>query len=86
MILTRRHLINDFLGVAIFDLDESADEELSIHEIVRHAWALGINPGGTVIVQDVTGDDRILDEHKNKLITDDELLLQSGSKGRKHLS
>ena len=34
-----------FLGVAIFDMDES-DGEASTAEIVRRAWQLGINPGG----------------------------------------
>jgi hypothetical protein len=74
-----------FLGVAIFDMDESAGR-LSIQQIVRRAWQLGINPGGAVFVRDVTGDHRILDKHKNKLIIDDDLLLQLGSTGRKHLS
>jgi hypothetical protein len=74
-----------FLGGAIFDMDESADAELFIQLIVKHAWQLGINPGGTVLIQDVTGNSRILHEHKNKLITDDQLLLQLGSNGRKHL-
>ena len=56
-----------FLGVAIFDMDESAGE-LSTTKIIKHAWALGVNPGGAVSVQEVGS---IPDEHKNKLITDD---------------
>src|SRR6266436_8733409 len=56
-----------FLGVAIFDMDESAGE-LSTTEIIKHAGALGVNPGGAVSVQEVGS---IPDEHKNKLITDD---------------
>ena len=67
-----------FLGVAIFDMDES-DGELSVTEIVRRSHQLGINPGGAVSVQEVSG---IPDEHKNKLITDDALLLTLGSRGR----
>jgi hypothetical protein len=34
-----------FLGVAIFDVDESGGE-LTVPEIVRRAHELGINPGG----------------------------------------
>jgi hypothetical protein len=67
-----------FLGVAIFDMDES-DGELSVTDIVRRSHQLGINPGGAVSVQEVSG---IPDEHKNKLITDDALLLSLGSRGR----
>jgi hypothetical protein len=69
-----------FLGVAIFDMDES-DGEASTVEIVRRAWELGINPGGQMIVQEVPS---IPDEHKSKLITDDELLLSLGSSGRQN--
>jgi hypothetical protein len=68
-----------FLGVAIFDMDES-EGELSTTEIIEHAWALGLNPGGAVSVQEVF---HIPDEHKNKLITDDALLLRLGSSGPK---
>ena len=67
-----------FLGVAIFDMDESQGE-LSASEIVRRSHELGVNPGGAVSVQEVPG---IPDEHKNKLITDDALLLTLGSRGR----
>jgi hypothetical protein len=65
-----------FLGVAIFDMDESKGE-LSVPEIVLRAHQLGINPGGQVLVQEVEG---IPDEYKNKLITDDALLLRLGSR------
>ena len=34
-----------FLGVAIFDIDESG-RRASVIEIVRKAYKLGINPGG----------------------------------------
>ena len=61
-------------------MDES-DGEASIVEIVRRAWKLGINPGGQVLVQEVPS---IPDEHKNRLITDDELLLKLGSSGRRN--
>ena len=37
-----------FLGVAIFDMDES-EGELSVAEIIKHAWALGLNPGGAAV-------------------------------------
>src|SRR5882757_3269391 len=67
-----------FLGVAIFDMDESQGQ-LSGPEIVKRSWELGVNPGGEVLVQDVPA---IPDEHKNKLITDDALLLTLGSRGR----
>jgi hypothetical protein len=67
-----------FLGVAIFDMDESQGQ-LSVSEIVRRAHELGLNPGGAVSVQEVSA---IPDEHKNKLITDDALLLTLGSRGR----
>ena len=66
-----------FLGVAIFDMDESR-RRLGAHEIVRRAHRLGINPGGQVCVQV----ESIPDEYKNKLITDDALLLKLGSRGR----
>ena len=69
-----------FLGVAIVDMDESAGE-LSTTEIIKHAWALGLSPGGAVSVQEVGATP---DEHKNKLITDDALLLSLGSRGRKN--
>ena len=67
-----------FLGVAIFDMDES-EGELSVPVIVLRAHELGINPGGQVLVQEV---EAIPDEYKNKLITDDALLLRLGSRGR----
>jgi len=72
-----------FLGVAIFDMDEDANNPLSADEIVREAWRRQINPGGTVCICEV---EAIPNEHKNKLITDDALLLRLGSKGRKGLS
>jgi len=67
-----------FLGVAIFDMDET-DEKFSVREIVRRARELGINPGGAVRVSSVPF---IPEEHKNKLITDDSLLMQLGFRGR----
>jgi len=67
-----------FLGVAIFDMDES-EGQLTTSEIVRKAWELGINPGGAVSIQEVPS---IPDKYKNQLITDDALLIRLGSKGR----
>jgi len=73
---------DQFLGVAILDVDESEGEK-SVLEIVRHSHRLGINPGGEVRVSVVLNrDQRIKLEHKNRLITDDALLLQLGSSGR----
>ena len=73
---------DQFLGVAIFDMDESEGEK-SVLEIVRHAQRLGINPGGEVRVSKILNcEQRIKLEHKNRLITDDALLLQLGSSGR----
>jgi hypothetical protein len=68
-----------FLGVAL-DMDESR-RQATVPEIVERAHQLGINPGGEVLVQEVSS---IPDEHKNKLITDDALLLTLGSSGRKN--
>jgi hypothetical protein len=73
---------DQFLGVAIFDMDESKGKKSTL-EIVRHAHRLGINPGGEALVSAVSNrDQRIKLEHKNRLITDDALLLQLGSTGR----
>ena len=72
-----------FLGVAIFDMVETEDARLEIDEIVERAWELGINPGGAVCIQDVSGYPSIKPEHKNRLIIDDALLIELGSKGRK---
>jgi hypothetical protein len=56
----------------------------------RHRWIakalddglrLGINPGGEVFVQEVPA---MAEAHKNKLITDDALLLTLGSSGGKN--
>jgi hypothetical protein len=63
-------------------MDESAGR-LSMTEIIKHAWKLGLNPGGAGSVQEVEAGS-IPDEHKNKLITDDALLLRLGSRGRKN--
>jgi phosphatidylethanolamine-binding protein (PEBP) family uncharacterized protein len=67
-----------FLGVAILDIDESR-HQASVAQIVRKAHKLGVNPGGQVLVQEV---ESIPDEYKNRLITDDALLLKLGSRGR----
>ena len=61
-----------FLGVAIFDMDESGGE-IPVAEIVRRSQELGINPGGAVCVREV---DSIPEEYKNQLTTDDDLLLR----------
>jgi hypothetical protein len=67
-----------FLGVAIFDMDES-DGEKSTAEIIRECWRLGINPGGQASVQEVPA---MPEQFKNRLIKDDGTLLALGSKGR----
>ena len=46
-------------------------------------WELGINPGGSVAIQEV---DSVPEQYKNKLITDDDLLISLGSGGRKLLA
>jgi hypothetical protein len=69
-----------FLGVAVFDLDET-ERRLSAVDIIRHSWKIGVNPGGSVAISEVS-DERIKAEHKNKLITDEALLMKLGSKGR----
>jgi hypothetical protein len=68
-----------FLGVAIFDLDET-DGERSMGEIIQEAWRLGINPGGAAAISACP--QAIPSEYKNKLITDDATLLELGSTGR----
>ena len=77
--MTNDDILAYFLGVVIFDMDES-NGELSTAEIVRHAWKLGINPGETALVKEVGS---IPDQYMNRLITDDALLLSLGSKSRK---
>jgi hypothetical protein len=65
-----------FLGVAIFDMDETKREK-TIVEIARRAWKLGVNPGGEMLVSE-THD--IPDEYKGRLITDNELLRKLGGR------
>ena len=67
-----------FLGVAIIDMDETGGE-CTWGDVIERCWELGINPGGGVFVQTVKS---IPDEHKNKLITDEALLMKLGSRGR----
>jgi len=69
---------DQFLGVVIFEMDES-DGEKDVVEIIRECWRLGINPGGQAAIQEVPA---IPDQFKNRLITDDATLLALGSKGR----
>jgi hypothetical protein len=65
-----------FLGVAIFDMDESRRRKpLSAREIAKEATRLGINPGGEVRV-DKLPDDAIPCKYKKQLIINKELLLQ----------
>jgi hypothetical protein len=71
-----------FLGVAILDIDER-EGTVPIGDIVKRAWDLGINPGGTVMVQKVGS---MPDRYKNQLLTDDALLISLGSRGRKQLN
>ena len=61
------------LGVAIFDMDETKGHK-SATEIVRRAWDLGINPGGTCFFYEITF---VPDQYKNQLITDEALLISS---------
>src|ERR1700687_690734 len=49
-----------FLGVAIFDMDESQGE-VSLPEIIKRSRELGVNPGGAVSIQEVAA---IPDERK----------------------
>ena len=62
------------LGVAIFDMDETKGHK-SATEIVRRAWDLGINPGGTCFFYEITF---VPDQYKNQLITDEALLISLG--------
>jgi hypothetical protein len=61
---------------------ETEDVRLEAEEIAERAWELGINPGGDVCIQDVSGYPSIKAEHKNRLIIDDALLIELGSNGR----
>jgi hypothetical protein len=67
-----------FLGVAIFDMDET-DCKKSVTEIIRECWRLGINPGGQASIHEVPA---IPEQYKNCLIKDDATLLGLGSNGR----
>lgn len=67
-----------FLGVAIFDMDET-EGQCTNQEIVQRAWKLGINPGGDAGISEVPF---VPKRYKNKLITDDATLIKLGSKGR----
>ena len=60
-------------------ISDESGRRASVIEIVRKAHKLGINPGGEVLVREVKS---IPDEYKNRLITDDALLLKLGSRGR----
>jgi hypothetical protein len=71
-----------FLGVAIFDVDETAGR-LSAPEIVRKAHELGLNPGGEACIEEVG---LVIDEYKNRLITDDAFLPKPGSYERSRWS
>jgi hypothetical protein len=65
-----------FLGVVILDLETD-----DIGKASEKAWELGLNPGGTMYMQDVTDED-IRPEYKDRLIRDDETLIKLGSGGR----
>lgn len=75
-----------FLGVAIFDLLACGDGTADTVAATMYAHELGINPGGAVIVQqlDANSAAKIPNQHKNKLITDEQLLMQLGSSGRRN--
>ena len=68
-----------FKGVAIVDMDESK-RECCWAEVIERCLELGINPGRGVFVQTLVKS--IPEEHKNKLITDEALLMKLGSRGR----
>lgn len=63
------------LGVAIIDLDESHGP-VRVMDVARKCHRLGCNPGGAMGVWEI-GDEqarRIKPEHKNRVITDEDLL------------
>jgi hypothetical protein len=68
-------------GVVIFDVDESG-HRLSAPEIVKAAHKRGLIFGGQVRIQAL---ESVLDEYKNRLITDDAMLLKLG-RGRSQWS
>jgi hypothetical protein len=65
-----------FRGVAILDMPKNA----ATVQIIARSHQLGINPGGSVSVQEVPANDKLIKaEHKNRLILDDDLLVSLGS-------
>jgi hypothetical protein len=73
---------DQFLGVVIID----APYEATVSQIVLETRKLGINPGGDVRISELDAEKaaKIPREHKNKLLTDDALLIRLGSGGGKH--
>lgn len=77
-----------FKGVAIVELDESAGR-VSVVDVARHCFHLGINPGGAMKMTEVRDPEALKalrPEHRNRLITDDALLVRLGSRGRSKVS
>jgi hypothetical protein len=64
-----------FLGVVIFDVDES-ERRLSAPEIVKVAHKRGLIFGRQVCIQAV---ESVPDEHKNQLLADEALVLKLGA-------
>ena len=71
-----------FLGAAIIDMDRRA----SAAAIIRRAWQLGANPGGAISISEIDARNalKIARRHKNRLITDQALLMRLGSVRRRH--
>jgi len=63
-----------FLGVTIVDVAEIEDQRHWGMKAIEKSWELGINPGGEVLICDVTNHHGFAEEHKNRLITDTVLI------------
>jgi hypothetical protein len=67
------------LGCAIFDMKA---KRAPMRALVRRAWRLGINPGGSAYGGRLA-DDAIPEAYKNQLITDQVILKQLGFRPRR---
>jgi hypothetical protein len=65
-----------FLGVTIVD----AEKDIEPEELMAKVEDLGLYPGGCVFVQRIEA--RIPERYKDRLITDEALLVRLGSTGR----
>ena len=74
---------DQFLGVAVVELDE-AHGRVSVMDVARECQRRGCNPGGAFKVTELPGEAalRIGPENRNRLMTDDALLMTLGSVGR----